>query len=83
MAEDRSLMYSGWDKGGKYTDEWMDKATAFLDRAFSRTQIVWCPCSRCQNSKCLENKSSIIIHLCKQKWAVLFSIGGYITLKEP
>jgi hypothetical protein len=29
MAEDRSCMYSGWDKGGKYTDEWMDKATSF------------------------------------------------------
>jgi hypothetical protein len=43
----------------------MDKATTFLDRAFSRTQILRCPCSRCQNSKCLEDKSTIVIHLCK------------------
>jgi hypothetical protein len=43
----------------------MDKATAFLVRAFSRTQILRCPCSRCQNSKCLEDKSTIVIHLCK------------------
>jgi hypothetical protein len=28
-------MYSGWDKGGNYMDEWMDKATIFLDHAFS------------------------------------------------
>jgi hypothetical protein len=65
MIEDHSWMYSYWDKGGKYTDEWMDKAATFLDRAFLRTQIVRCPCSRCQNSKCLEDKSSIAIHLCK------------------
>jgi hypothetical protein len=31
MAEDRSWMYSGWDKGGgDYTDEWMDMITSFL-----------------------------------------------------
>jgi hypothetical protein len=58
-------MYSGWDKGGNYTNEWMEKATAFLDHAFLWTQIVRCPCSRCQNSKCLENKRTIVIHLCK------------------
>jgi hypothetical protein len=30
-------MYYDWVKGGNYTDEWMDKVTAFLDRAFSWT----------------------------------------------
>jgi hypothetical protein len=25
-------MYSGWNKEGNYTDEWMDKTTAFLDQ---------------------------------------------------
>jgi hypothetical protein len=65
MAEDRSWMYSGWDKGGNYTDEWMDKATSFLDQAFSQTQIVQCPCSVCQNSMCLVDKRTIAIHLCK------------------
>jgi hypothetical protein len=58
-------MYSSWDKGGDYTDEWMDNATTFLDRAFSQTQIVRCPCSRCQNSRCLVDKRAIVIHLCK------------------
>jgi hypothetical protein len=65
MAEDPSWMYSCWDKWGNYTDEWMDKATTFLNRAFSWTQIVQCPCSRCQNLKCLEDKRTIAIHLCK------------------
>jgi hypothetical protein len=46
-------------------DEWMAKATTFLDRAFSWTQIVCCPCSLCQNLRCLENKRTITIHLCK------------------
>jgi hypothetical protein len=65
MAEDRSWMYSGWDKGGNNMDEWMDKATAFLDCAFLRSKIVRCPCSLCQNSRCLEDKRTIAIHLCK------------------
>jgi hypothetical protein len=38
-------MYSGWDKGGNYTDGWMDKVTTFLDHAFSWIQIVRCTCS--------------------------------------
>jgi hypothetical protein len=65
MAKDCSWMYSGWDKGADYTDEWMDKAATFLDRAFLWTQIVRCPCSLWQNSRCLEDKRTIIIHLCK------------------
>jgi hypothetical protein len=46
-------------------NEWMDKATTFLEHAFSWTQIVWCPCSICQNLRCLEDKRIINIHLCK------------------
>jgi hypothetical protein len=77
MAEDRSWMYSGWDKGGKYTDEWMDKATTFLDHAFSRTQIVWCPCSRCHNSKCLEGKRTIAIHLCRNGFVLGYEVRTF------
>jgi hypothetical protein len=58
-------MYSGWDKEGNYTNEWMDKTTTFLDCAFLLSKIVWCPCSRCQNMRCLEDKTTIDIHLCK------------------
>jgi hypothetical protein len=65
-------MYSGWDKGGNYTDEWMNKATTFLDRAFLWTQIVRCPYSQCQNSRCLEDKRTIVIHLCKNGF-----VSGY------
>jgi hypothetical protein len=65
MAKDHNWMYNGWDKWGYYTDEWMNKATTFLDHAFSRTQRVWCPCSMCQNSRCLEDKRTIVLHLCK------------------
>jgi hypothetical protein len=52
-------------RGGNYMVEWMDKAIAFLDCAFSQTQIVWCPCSLCKNSRCLGDKRTIAIHLCK------------------
>jgi hypothetical protein len=33
-------MYTSWDKGGDHSDEWMTKATTFLDHAFSRTKMV-------------------------------------------
>jgi hypothetical protein len=56
MAEDHSWMYSGWDKEENYTDEQMHKATSFLDCAFSRSKILRCPCSRCQNLRCLDDK---------------------------
>jgi hypothetical protein len=39
MVEDHSWMYSGWDKEGNYTNEWMDKATTLLDHAFLQTLI--------------------------------------------
>jgi hypothetical protein len=77
MAEDHSWMYSGRDKGGNYTDEWMDKATVFLDHAFSRTQIVRCPCSLCQNSRCLEDKRTIAIHLCKNSFVPGYEVWTF------
>jgi hypothetical protein len=48
-----------------YTDEWMDNATTFLDHAFLLSKIVQCPCSRCQNTRCMEDKTTIVIHFCK------------------
>jgi hypothetical protein len=41
MGEDRSWMYSGWDKGENYTYKWMDKATIF-----------WTVLSHCQRLCC-------------------------------
>jgi hypothetical protein len=77
MAKDYSCMYSGWETGGggDYTDEWMDKTIDFLDRAFSQTQIVWCPSSICQNSRCLEDKRTIAIQLCKNHFVPGFMVS--------
>jgi tRNA G26 N,N-dimethylase Trm1 len=77
MAEDRSWMYSGWDKERNYTDEWMDKDTTSLDRAFSQTQIVRCPCSLCQNLRCLEDKSTIAIHLCNNGFVLGYEVWTF------
>jgi hypothetical protein len=60
--------------GGNYTDEWMDKAIAFLDHAFSRTQIVRSLCSVCQNSRCLKDKRTIAIHLCKNGFVPSYEV---------
>jgi hypothetical protein len=61
-------------RGENYTNEWMDKVTIFLDRAFSRAQIMQCPCSLCQNLRCLEDKRTIDIHLCKDSF-----VAGYMV----
>jgi hypothetical protein len=58
-------------------DEWMDKVIAFLDRAFSRTQIVWCPCSLCQNLRCLEDRRAIVIHLCKNGFVLGYEVWKF------
>jgi hypothetical protein len=56
MAKDHSWIYNGWDNRGNFSEECMDKTTTFLNLAFSRTKLVRCPCSRCQNTKCLSDK---------------------------
>jgi hypothetical protein len=58
-------------------DEWMDNDTSFLDRAFSWTQIVRCPCSLCQNSRCLEDKRTIDIHLYKNGFVLGYEVWTF------
>jgi hypothetical protein len=77
MAENCDWIYSGWDKGENYTDEWMDKATTFLGCALSQTQIVRCPCSLFQNSRCLENKRTIVIYLCKNGFMSAYEVWTF------
>jgi hypothetical protein len=55
----------------------MDKAMAFLDHAFSRTQIVRCPCSVCQKLRCLEDKRTITIHLCKNGFVAGYEVWTF------
>jgi hypothetical protein len=54
----------------------MDKATTFLDYDFSLLKIMRCPCRRCQNTRCLEDKTTITIHLCKNGF-----VSGYEVWK--
>jgi hypothetical protein len=49
----------------------------FLFRAFSRSKIVRCPCSRCQNSRCLEDKRTITIHLCKNSFVPGYEVWTF------
>jgi hypothetical protein len=44
----------------------------FLDCAFSLSKIVQCPCSRCQNTRCLEDKRIIVIQLCKNGFMLCY-----------
>lgn len=66
MAE-REWMYIGWKRGAP-SNEWADKTTEFLDRAFSIPTLVEndkikCPCSVCRN--CIRHKrQKIELHLC-------------------
>jgi hypothetical protein len=38
---------------------------------------VWCPCSVCQNLRCLEDKRTIAIHLCKNDFVSGYEVGTF------
>jgi hypothetical protein len=35
MGDDRRGMYDGWKRNGAHTDEWWEKTSDFIERAFS------------------------------------------------
>jgi hypothetical protein len=70
-------MCSGWDKEGNPTDEWMDKTTTLLDCSFSLSKIVRYPCRRCQNTRFLEDKITIAIHLCKNDFVPSYEVWKF------
>jgi len=51
--DDRAWMYTGWNRGGDVTADWIEKTEAFLNRAFSKIKggKSTCPCSRCGNTR--------------------------------
>jgi hypothetical protein len=62
---------------GDYTNEWMDKTPTFLDRALSLSKIVRCPCSICQNMRCLKDTTTIAIHLCKNDFVTGYEVWKF------
>jgi hypothetical protein len=38
---------------------------------------VRCPCSRCQNSRCLEDKRTIVIYLCKNGFVLGYEVWTF------
>jgi hypothetical protein len=70
-------MYSGSEKEGNYIDEWMGKTTTFLDCAFLLSKIVWWPSSRCQNTRCLEENTTIGIHLCNNGFVPDYEVWNF------
>jgi hypothetical protein len=34
--DDHEWMYTGWSRQGDWSDEWIEKTNAFLDRAFAK-----------------------------------------------
>jgi hypothetical protein len=76
-------MYSGSEKEGNYIDEWMGKTTTFLDCAFLLSKIVWWPSSRCQNTRCLEENTTIGIHLCNNGFGQTTRCGTFTASQVP
>ena len=63
--DDRAWMYTGWNRGGDMTVDWIEKTEAFLNRAFSKLKggkSAWCPCSRCGNTR-RQTREEITHHL--------------------
>jgi hypothetical protein len=66
MGDDRQWMYDGWKRNGAHTDEWWDKTSDFIERAFSlaTTEKIRCPFVKCQNAGCFD-KVILTKHLVK------------------
>jgi hypothetical protein len=56
MGDDRRWMYDGWKRNGAHTDEWWEKTSDLIERAFSlgTTAKIRCPCVKCQNMRCFD-----------------------------
>jgi hypothetical protein len=63
----------------------MIKAITFLDCDFSRIKMVRCPCSRCQNTRCLDDKKMMVVDLCKYGFmpgSEVWTVHGQKATKE-
>jgi hypothetical protein len=76
MAEDRSWMYSGWDKGETTRMSGWTRPQHFWI-VLSRRHGLCCPCSLCLNSRCLEDKRTIDIHLCKNGFVLGYEVWTF------
>jgi hypothetical protein len=56
MGDDRQWMYDGWKRNRAHIDEWWEKTSDFIERAFSLVTIekIMSPCVKCQNVKCFD-----------------------------
>jgi hypothetical protein len=56
MGDDRRWMYYGWKRSGAHIDEWWEKTSDFIERAFSlvTTEKIRCPCLKCKNARCFD-----------------------------
>ncbi|KAL6643327.1 hypothetical protein ACP70R_018992 [Stipagrostis hirtigluma subsp. patula] len=66
MTDGRSWMYTGRRSRDDISDEWMQKTTEFVDRAFSgdTQDRVLCPCNYCGNSR-PQMRNTMVSHLCR------------------
>ncbi|XBH92237.1 hypothetical protein VPH35_083407 [Triticum aestivum] len=81
MAEDRSWMYTGRQSRKKFTPEWLEKTTEFVERAFRilpprRQAVVLCPCARCE-FRLYRSKDEIQLHLFKNGFAPGYTVWVY------
>jgi hypothetical protein len=68
---DRDWMYNGWASGGRPTHEWIANTQTFVREAFQklkrgppRESTIWCPCSKCENTR-RHTKRDMLEHLAK------------------
>jgi hypothetical protein len=71
MGDDRRLMYDGWTRNGAHIDEWWEKTTNFIERAFSlaTTDKIRCPCVKYQNTRCFD-KVILTRHLVRNGFTI-------------
>jgi hypothetical protein len=66
MADERRVMYDGFDKKSGHSAEWVQIVKEFLNQAFSGCRhVAKCPCTICRNYRFL-NRDELQVHLCQE-----------------
>jgi hypothetical protein len=84
MVDDQKWMYDGWRKNEAHSREWVDKTNKFIEHAFSlsNTEIVRCPCSKCQNGLS-HDKKKVSIHICRFGYMPVYEVWVHHGKEVP
>jgi hypothetical protein len=83
MADDRTVMYDGFNKKSGHSAEWVRIVKEFLNQTFACCRrVAKCPCIICQNYRFL-NQDEIQVHLCQKGFMPNYLVWRFHGEVEP